>query len=93
MDAGGRVWGSAATATPFDRGEMSVGALVGAVGRAIGDVGTERDLRSVVAVGIAGMAESGAPLDRDGGPMAPIIAWNDPRGAEVVGRLHREFGP
>ena len=93
MDAGGRIRGSAAATTPFDGGEMSVGALIGAVGRAIGDVGTERDRQSVAAVGIAGMAESGAPLDRDAGPMAPIIVWNDPRGAEVVSRLQREFGP
>ena len=44
------------------------------------------------AVGIAGIAESGAPMDRQGGALAPIIAWHDPRGDEVVTRLVDRFG-
>jgi xylulokinase len=93
MDAEGWVSRLAAVATPFDAGEMSVAALVDAVARVIGELGAAGDLAPVAAVGIAGMAESGAPLDRGGHPMAPIIAWHDPRGAEVVERLLRGFGP
>ena len=38
----------------------------------------------MAAVGIAGLAESGAPL-RAGRPLAPIIAWHDGRGEETGG--------
>jgi xylulokinase len=70
---------------------MTVDRLVAAVRAAIGELGAG-PLGRVAAVGIAGIAESGAPLGRDGRAQAPIIAWNDPRGGEVVDRLHRRFG-
>jgi xylulokinase len=92
IDADGRVGGSATIDTPFDGGEMSVAQLVKAVRGVIGRLGGEAVV-SVAAVGIAGIAESGAPLDRRGQPMAPIIAWHDPRGDQVVDRLQRQFGP
>lgn len=34
----------------------------------------------VVGVGITGMAEAGALLDREGRPCAPTLVWHDPRG-------------
>ena len=43
-------------------------------------------------MGVAGMAESGAPL-RAGRPVGPIIAWHDGRGEETVASLERRFGP
>jgi xylulokinase len=74
--------------TPFeDQGdgtvEMTPDALRAAVAGAIRSLG-ERD--TVAAVGIAGLAESGAPL-RDGQPLAGIPAWFDRRGEEVARRL------
>jgi xylulokinase len=52
-------------------------------------LGPARD--RIAAVGVAGMAESGAPL-RHGRPLAPIIAWHDGRGEETVASLERRFG-
>ena len=46
----------------------------------------------VAAIGIAGMAESGAPF-RSGQPVGPIIAWHDGRGEETVASLEARFGP
>lgn len=43
-------------------------------------------------MGITGMAESGAPLDAEGFPLAPVIAWLDPRGAEAVATLEERLG-
>jgi xylulokinase len=81
----------AAVATPFHDGEMTVDELGAAVARLTAALGDARS--RVAAVGIAGIAESGAPLDRHGRAQAPIIAWHDPRGAEVVERLRRRLGP
>lgn len=33
-----------------------------------------------VAVGVTGMSETGVLLGRDGAPLAPALAWHDPRG-------------
>ena len=38
------------------------------------------------------MAESGAPLDRHGEPLAPVIAWHDRRGENVATHLDERFG-
>ena len=38
------------------------------------------------------MAECGAPLDRSGAVLAPVISWHDPRGEDVVRRLTEAFG-
>ncbi len=35
----------------------------------------------IVGVGVTGMAESGVLLDASDEPVAPVIAWHDPRGA------------
>ncbi|MDQ6617814.1 MAG: FGGY family carbohydrate kinase, partial [Actinomycetota bacterium] len=91
MDRAGQEHAQAAAATPFQGGEMSVDQLRDALAATSGQLGDAR--ARVAAVGVAGMAESGAPVDRAGRPLAPIIAWNDPRGAEVVDRLQERFGP
>lgn len=79
--------------TPFapsaDGVDMEVADLersLAAVGSALGPLGDR-----VAAVGVAGIAESGAPL-RDGLPVAPIIAWHDGRGEETVASLQHCFG-
>ncbi len=69
---------------------MAVEALLGALGRLLGGLGPE--LERVEGVGVAGLAESGAPLDGRGRPLAPLIAWHDPRGEEAVERLNSRFG-
>jgi len=95
LDAGGREADAATVATPFvttgGRVEMEVGALLRCVQEVLEGLGPARG--QAVAVGIAGIAESGAPLDRGGAPLAPVIAWHDGRGAEAVGELERQFGP
>jgi xylulokinase len=94
-DAGGREAGAATVATPFTttdgRVEMPVDALLACLCDVLGELGDRR--RQVVAAGIAGIAESGAPLDAARRPLAPVIAWHDERGAEAVNVLEREFGP
>ena len=70
--------------------EADVGELLGAVGRVLAELGEA--LASIAAVGLAGIAESGAPTDRQGLPLAPVIAWHDPRGAETVAKLEERFG-
>ena len=95
MDAGGRQVGAATVATPFattdGRVEMAVDALFGCLREVLVALGDRR--RHVVAAGVAGIAESGAPMDSAGRPLAPVIAWHDERGAEAVTLLEREFGP
>jgi xylulokinase len=44
------------------------------------------------AVGITGMAETGAPLDGDGAPLLPALSWADPRPAAHAERLAHEHG-
>jgi xylulokinase len=45
-----------------------------------------------VAVGVAGMAESGVPLDRSMTPLTPIIPWHDLRAGEEAAGLARVLG-
>jgi len=46
----------------------------------------------VVAVGVTSMAESGALLDSTGAPVAPTIAWHDPRGCDTADELLERLG-
>ena len=94
IDAAGAEQAAAARATPFaaspDGVDMAVADLdrvVRAVVAALGPAGDQ-----VAAVGLAGMAESGAPL-RAGRPVASIVAWHDGRGEATVVSLERRFGP
>ena len=94
MDRAGTEVAGAVGDTPFaahtDGIEVGVDDLLAAVRRVLADLGTDR--RRVEAVGVAGLAESGAPFDGDGRPLAAVIAWHDPRGGEVVDLLERRFG-
>jgi len=69
---------------------MAVDDLGTALAAVVTTLGPAR--HEVAAVGVTGMAESGAPL-RGGRPAAPIIAWHDGRGTETVARLEARFGP
>jgi sugar (pentulose or hexulose) kinase len=46
---------------------------------------------SATAVGITSMGESGVLVDRDGTPVAPVIAWHDSRDHEEVEALRRDI--
>lgn len=95
IDAEGRDAGASSVPTPFVTGDGRVEMTVEALQRCLGEViAALGDLRSqVAAVGLAGMAESGAPLDSGRRPLAPVIAWHDGRGQEAVERLEQAFGP
>jgi len=94
LDASGTEVAVAAAPTPFASSEslieMRVEDLRGTAAGLVSALGAER--RRVAAVGIAGMAECGAPLDRSGAVLAPVISWHDPRGEDVVRRLTEAFG-
>ncbi|MEV0315380.1 FGGY-family carbohydrate kinase [Nonomuraea fuscirosea] len=64
-------------------------ALVAVVSDALGECAA-RAGRGPEAIGIAGMAETGVPLDSSGRPLSPMLWWNDPRGAEEAARLGRD---
>jgi xylulokinase len=85
---------SAAVDTPFvetgDGVEAGAADILGAVARAMAGLGEQRT--RVAAVGVAGMAESGAPLDGAGRPLAPVIPWHDGRGRDVADRINDRFG-
>ena len=95
VDRDGREAGLSTVTTPFStadgRVEMPVDELRRGLGAVLAPLGDARD--TVAAVGLAGMAESGAPLDRAGRALAPVIAWHDGRGKEAVDVLERHFGP
>ncbi|MGH9284434.1 MAG: FGGY family carbohydrate kinase, partial [Acidimicrobiales bacterium] len=97
VDDRGRVLATASTPTPFATTaagvEMEVHDLHRAVAAVVADAASRVPRGALAAVGVAGMAESGAPLDSTGGVLAPIIAWNDERGAEVVERIAEHLGP
>ena len=94
IDAAGIEQASASVPTPFAVSVAGIDMEVEDLGRALAAViaalGPARE--QVAAVGIAGLAESGAPL-RGGRPLAPIIAWHDGRGEETVASLEGRFGP
>lgn len=94
VDRAGTARALATGETPFtsspDGVEMTVDAFRDALARVLADLGTER--ARVVGIGVAGMAESGAPFDAQLRPMGPVIAWHDPRGGETVELLREHFG-
>lgn len=90
MDIEGREQRSASVPTPFAATGAGVEATV-AVGDAWQRLGPQGG--QAVGIGIAGMAESGAPLDDAGRALAPVLAWHDRRGDDVAERLSQQLGP
>jgi xylulokinase len=70
--------------------ETEVDALAWAVGELLSALGGAR--HEVAGVGLAGMAESGAPM-AEAHPLGPVLAWFDGRGEETVSRLGDALGP
>jgi xylulokinase len=93
VDATGEERAAASVATPFTASDGRVEVPVERFRAAVAEVLEGLEPRSeVVAVGIAGMAESGAAFDGDGRSVSPVIAWNDERGGDVVDRVVERFG-
>ena len=94
LDAAGAEHGLAVESTPFVRRpagvEMDVIDLERTLQSTLEALGPARE--RVVAAGVAGMAESGAPM-AGGRSTAPIVAWHDGRGEQTVARLETRFGP
>lgn len=95
LDRAGNEVASAVVPTPFVTSGRGTDTTVAALHTALDDVITRLgpDRHRTVAVGIAGIAESGAPLDGAGRPLGPVIAWHDRRGEDVVAHLDARFGP
>ncbi len=94
VERAGETRASSSGKTPFtssaDGVDMTVEAFRDALAEVLAGLGHDRE--RVAGVGIAGMAESGAPFDAQQRPMGPIIAWHDPRGSETVDRLQEHLG-
>ena len=94
IDASGSEQAAASVATPFAASvhgiDMEVAGLEQALVKTVTALGPARE--QLAGVGVAGLAESGAPL-RERRPVGPIIAWHDGRGEETVTSLEARFGP
>jgi sugar (pentulose or hexulose) kinase len=81
------------TAAEGDRTHTTADALLrlttGLLRRAVTEAERDVDRLRVLALGIAGLAESGVLIDASDSPCAPIIAWFDRRGTQQVARLDR----
>ncbi|WP_193317875.1 MULTISPECIES: FGGY-family carbohydrate kinase [Streptomyces] len=86
-DPAGRVLGRAERPTPL--GESDAGRLVAGALDALAEALAGR---APAAVGVTGMAETGVPLDADGEPCGPLLAWPDPRGAAQAAALADRLG-
>ena len=74
-------------------GELDPNAVIEAVRTAVGLARTVASDGQVLAVGVTGMAETGALLDRSGRPVAPAVAWFDTRAERQAAELVERFGP
>jgi sugar (pentulose or hexulose) kinase len=97
LDAAGDELAQSRARTPWIRvatgAEIDPGALVRAVLAAAADAIADVPEGTVVAVGIAGMAETGVLLDAGGRPVSRAIAWHDVRGADEASEIAAVFGP
>jgi sugar (pentulose or hexulose) kinase len=80
-------WREVATGAEMDPRQL-VEAVVTAAREALGAGPEDR----VLGVGVTGMAETGALLDAEGRPVAPMIAWHDTRGGDEAAALAAALG-
>lgn len=78
--------------TPWQGGELPARALLDAAVTAVAHALAEAPAGPVAGLGVTSMAESGVLLDRHGEPVAPVIAWHDPRDAAEVARFGEDVG-
>jgi sugar (pentulose or hexulose) kinase len=81
------VWRSTPSGVEIDARELLASAI-DAVNRALGQ--TSRV--AVLGLGVASMGESGVLLDRQGTPVAPVIAWHDSRDQVELAELDARLG-
>jgi sugar (pentulose or hexulose) kinase len=72
--------------------QIAADALVSAARAALSDAVAAAPAGRIAGVGVASMAESGILLDRDGRPVAPVLAWHDTRDTAEVAGLRAELG-
>ena len=72
--------------------ETDAEALVRAARSALSDAVAAAPAGRIAGLGVAGMAESGVLMGRDGRPAAPVIAWHDTRDTAEVESLRTAFG-
>ncbi|SCL34292.1 Sugar (pentulose or hexulose) kinase [Micromonospora rhizosphaerae] len=91
VDPRGQVCGESERVTPWrragGRAEVDPMALVGLTRTVAAEVAGER---GALGIGVTGMAETGVLVDGHDRPLAPAIAWYDPRGD--VETIARELG-
>ncbi len=96
LDADGAEVGQGHLRTPWTRvrtgAEIDPDALVRAALAAAAEALASGPAGTVTGVGIAGMAETGVLIGRDGRPVGPAIAWHDTRGSEAATELAAAFG-
>jgi sugar (pentulose or hexulose) kinase len=80
-------WRTVSTGAEMDPHDL-VEAAVLAAREALSEAPSGR----VIAVGVTSMAETGVVLDRDGEPVAPMIAWHDTRAEAEAEELGRAIG-
>ncbi len=73
-------------------GGTAAGATVAGGQSGVGPEYAASPVPEIVGVAVASVGESGVPLDRDGRPLYPIIAWFDPRTAPQAAWWTREIG-
>jgi sugar (pentulose or hexulose) kinase len=96
LDAEGRERSQSRVRTPWKAvgtgAEIDPSALVRATHRAAAEAIAGGPAGTVVAVGIAGMGETGVLIDARGRPLGPAIAWHDSRGADDARAIEAELG-
>jgi sugar (pentulose or hexulose) kinase len=96
VDHGGRELAHGRARVPWERvptgAEIDPERLVDAALAAAREALAGAPDRTVGAVGVASLAETGILLDAQGDPVVPAIAWHDARGAAQAERLAAELG-
>lgn len=85
FDPTGHCLARATRRTPAGVDELAAGVL-DAIRRCVEESGAPD------AIGVAGMAETGAAIDRHERPLTPLIFWTEARGAEHAAELNRACG-
>lgn len=86
--------GRAATpwTTTASGAQSDASALATAARRALAEAAAHAPRARVLAIGVAGMAESGVLVDDADRPLAPVIAWHDRRDRAELDRLRSDLG-
>ena len=96
FDLDGVAHSEASAPTPWhttpDGVELDAMALADSAAQALRSALSGAPAGPVLGLGVTSMAESGVLLDRQGSPLAPLIAWHDTRDDTQVRRLADDVG-